>query len=109
MLHPVHFRLALVVDLGCGYITSPGSCLQTVRTDTGRRVPLVAIYAAWRPDEVLYGSYTIGIYNDDAVLRVFNQDSRSWRRSEIEEFLVVQWTNRALCVAVSALEIETHT
>ena len=84
---------------------SPGDCLQTVRTlDMGRRLPLVAICAAWRADQVLYGS----CYNDDAVLCVFTQDSHSWRRSEIEEFLVVQWTYRALCAAVSALAIEIH-
>ena len=69
------------------------------------RLPLVAICAAWRAGRVLYGSCTIGIYSDDAVLCVFTQDSRSWRRSEIEEFLVVQWTYRALCAAVSALAI----
>ena len=85
---------------------SLGDCLQTVRTlDTGRRLPLVAIYAAWRADQVLYSSCTIGIYNDDAVLSIFTQDSRSWRQSEIEEFLLVQWTYRALCAAVSALAI----
>ena len=56
-----------------------------------RRLPLVAICAAWRADQVLYGSCTIGVYNDDAVrLCVFTQawDYRSWRLSEIEEFLV---------------------
>ena len=35
--------------------------------DTGKRLPLVAICAAWRADQVLYGSCTIGVYNDDAV------------------------------------------
>ena len=51
---------------------------------------------------MLYGSCTIGIYNNDAVLCVFTQDYCSWRRSEIEEFHVVQWLYRALCAAVSA-------
>ena len=69
---------------------------------------MVAICTAWRADQVLYGSYTIGIYNDDAVLCVFTQDSRSWWRSEIEEFLVVQWTYRALCAAISVLAIKIH-
>ena len=78
---------------------SLGDCLQTVRTlDVGRWLPLVAIGATWRADQVLYGSC---IYNDDDVLCVFTQDSRSWQQSEIEEFLVVQWTYRALCAAVS--------
>ena len=102
--------LLLVVDLGCGYILRHGGCLQlpTVRTlDMERQLPLVAICAAWRADQVvLYGSCTIDIYSDDAVLCKFTQDSRSWRRSEIEEFLVVQWTYRALCAAVSALAIK---
>ena len=62
---------------------------------------MVAICTTWRADQVLYGSCTIGIYNDDAVLCVFTQDSHSWRRSELKEFLVVQWTYRALCAAVS--------
>ena len=53
-------------------------------------------------------SCTIGIYNDDAVSCIFTQDSRSWRRSETEEFFVVQWTYRALYAAVSALAIEIH-
>ena len=82
---------------------SRDDCLQTL--DTGRRLPLVAICAAWRADQVLYGSCTIGIYNDDGVLCVFTQDYRSWRRSEIEEFHVVQWLYRALCAALSALAI----
>ena len=104
ILHPVHFRLWVWL-----HFTSRDDCLQTVRTlDTGRRLPLVAICAAWRADQVLYGSCTIGIYNDDAVLCVVTQDYRSWRRSEIEEFLVVQWTYRALCTAVSVLAIEIH-
>ena len=47
----------------------------------GRQLPLVAICAAWRADQVLYGSCTIGIYNDDAVFCVFTQDFRSWRQS----------------------------
>ena len=73
------------------HFTSRDDCLQTVRTlDTGRRLPLVAICATWRADQVLYGSCTIGIYNNDAVLCVFTQDYRSWKRSEIEEFHVVQ-------------------
>ena len=58
---------------------------------------------------MLYGSCTIDTYNDDAVLCVFAQDSRSWWQSEIEEFLVVQWTYRALCAAVGALVIEIQT
>ena len=54
------------------HFTSRDDCLQTVRTlDTGRRLPLVAICTAWRADQVLYGSCTIGIFNDDAVLCVF--------------------------------------
>ena len=53
----------LVVDLGCGYITSPGDSLQTVRTlDMERRRPLIAICATWRADQVLYGSCTLGMY-----------------------------------------------
>ena len=55
---------------------------------------------------MLYGSCTVGIYNDDAVFCVFTQDYPLWRRREIEEFLVVQWTYRALCAAVSILAIE---
>ena len=88
---------------------SRGDCLQTVCTlDTGRRLPLVAICTSWRADQVQYGSCTFGIYNNAAVLCVFMQDSRSWQQSEIEEFLIVQWTYRALCAAVSALAIEIH-
>ena len=70
-----------------------------------RRLPLVAICAAWRADQVLYGSCPIGIYSDDIVLYVFTQDSRSWRRSGIEKFSAAQWLYRALCAAVSALAI----
>ena len=33
-----------------------------------RRLPLVAIWDAWRADQVLYGSCILGIYNDAAVL-----------------------------------------
>ena len=68
---------------------------------------MVAICTAWRADQVLYDSCTIGIYNDDTVLCVFMQDFHSWRRSENEEFLVVQWTHRALCAAVSVLAINS--
>ena len=39
--------------------------------DRARRLPLVAICVAWRADQVLYGSCTIGIYSDDVVLCVF--------------------------------------
>ena len=85
--------LPFVVDLGCGYILRHrGVVLQTVRTlDMERRLPLVAICTAWRADQVLYGSCTLGIYSDDVVLCVFTQDSRSWRRSGIEKFSRVQW------------------
>ena len=66
---------------------------------------MVAMCAAWRADQVLYGSCTLGIYNDDAVLCVFMQDSCSWRRSEIDS-----WYSGPieLCAAVSALAIEIH-
>ena len=99
-----HLECCIQWTSACGrfrvwlHITSRDDCLQTVRTlDTGRQLPLVAICAAWRADQVLYSSCTIGIYNDDAVLCVFTQDYRSWRQSEIEEFHVVQWLYRALC------------
>ena len=36
-----------------------------------RRLPLVAICAAWRADQVLYGSCTFSIYSDDIVLCVY--------------------------------------
>ena len=73
------------LGLGCGYIYVTGGLFaDRAYIDTGRRLPLVAICTAWRADQVLYGSCTIGIHNDDAVLCVFMQDSRSWRRSEIE-------------------------
>ena len=65
------------------HFTSRDDCLQTLCTlDTGRRLPLVAICTAWRADQVLYGSCTISIYNDDTVLSIFTQDYHSWRRSE---------------------------
>ena len=81
--------------------TSLGDCLQTVRTlDTERRLPLVAICAAWRADQVLCVSCTHGIYSDDIALCVFTQDSRSRRRNGIEKF-AVQWLYRALCAAVN--------
>ena len=91
--------LPLVVELGYGYILRYGGVRDDCLLDTGRRLPLVAICAAWRANQVLYSSCIIGIYNDDAVLCVFTQDYYSWRRSEIEEFLVVQWTYGALCTA----------
>ena len=73
MLHLVHFCLSFRVWL---HFTSRDDCLQALR-NTGRRLPLVAICAAWRADQVLYCSCTIGIYNDEAVLCVFTQDYRS--------------------------------
>ena len=50
------------------HFTSQRGCLQTMRTlDMERRLPLVAICATWRADQVLYGSCTLGIYSDDVV------------------------------------------
>ena len=78
-----------MIDLGCGYnlrpITSRGDRLQTVCTlDTERQLPLVAICAVWRADQVLYDSCTLSIYNDAAVLSkifAFGGEARSRRSS----------------------------
>ena len=44
------------------HFTSQGDCLQTVHTlDMERRLPLVAICAAWRADQVLCGSCTFSL------------------------------------------------
>ena len=40
-----------------------------------RRLPLVAICAAWRDDQVLYSSCTLGVYSDAVVLCVFTHKS----------------------------------
>ena len=68
----------------------------------------IAICATGRADQVLYSSYTLGIYIDDIVLCVFMQHSHSWWRREIEEFSTVQWTYQALCAAVSTLVIQVN-
>ena len=71
-----------MVDLGCGYIyVTGGMFADRTYIRYGETLPLVAICAAWRADQVLYGSCTIGIYNDDTVLCIFTIDYRSWRRS----------------------------
>ena len=69
---PKKCALELVVDLCCGYILChPGDNLQTVRTlGTGRLLPLVAICTGWRADQALYGTCTIGIYNDVVIHKI---------------------------------------
>ena len=51
------------------------------------------------------------IYSDDAVLCVFTQDSRSWRRSGIEKFhfvLEIENGEAASVVAMSCFSSELH-
>ena len=106
--HTVDFHLWSILGMGgCGY--NLRHCLQTMCTlDTERRLPLVDICATWRADQVLYCSCTLSIYNDNIVLYIFTQDSRSWWRSGIEEFNAVQSTYQTLCTAVNALAIYIH-
>ena len=47
------------------------------------RLPVVASYIAWRADQVLYGSYTLGIYSNNvgscifAHNRIFGSEARA--------------------------------